>query len=80
MSGEIRIDHELFEQAVYDGLHDGVWNVLPKGSHLVLEGRTGAEVFAFRHRVGGHGGDVVEVLTNRGEKVELGDTCTLRLG
>lgn len=77
----IHIDHELFERAVYNGLHDAVWTLLPNGSHLVLykgDGpKRGAEVFAFRHL---EDEGSTEVLTERGDRVCLSDERALEIG
>jgi len=85
MSGEISIDHAQFREAVYDGLHDAVWNPLPKGSHVRYKDEKGVEVkgvevFAFRHRQTYRLTDIVEVLSVRGGVIQLGDDMILVQG
>lgn len=85
MSGEISIDHAQFREAVYDGLHDAVWNPLPKGSHVRYKGEKGVEVkgvevFAFRHRQTYRLDNVVDVLTIRGDLLQLSEDTTLVQG
>lgn len=85
MSQEISIDPAQFREAVYDGLHDAVWNPLPKGSHVRYKDEKGVEVkgvevFAFRHRQTYRLDNVVDVLTVRGDLLQLSEDTILVQG